>query len=95
MHRDPDEVMCIISDVNIIIAEARPDLQGGRICAWEAVQSGIHTSVCVDAAVGHVLTNNNIGCVIVDAQRVAANGDVAANIGTLTVCAAAAKHIQC
>ena len=95
MHHDPDKIMCMFSVVDIIIAEARPDLQGGRICAWEAVQSGIHTSVCVDAAVGHVLTNNKIACVIVDAQRVAANGDVAANIGSLTVCTAAAISIQC
>lgn len=78
--------------VKVIIAEARPDMQGGRVCAWEAASCGLSTSVCVDAAVGHVVTQDLIDVVVVEAQKVAANGDVAANIGVFTIAAVCQHH---
>lgn len=77
-------------DVKITIAEARPDLQGARVGAWEAAKCKLSTKICVDGAVGHLVQRKAVDAVIVEAQRVAANGDTAGNIGTYMVVAAPA-----
>jgi methylthioribose-1-phosphate isomerase len=56
--------------VKVIVAESRPDMAGGRICAWEAAKCGVSTSVCVDAAVGHVISTGLVDAVLVEAHTV-------------------------
>ena len=68
--------------MSVVIAESRPDLAGGRVGAYEALKSGVKTTVCTDAAVGHVISQRMVDAVFVDAIKVAGNGDVAGNTGT-------------
>ena len=60
----------------------RPFLQGARLTAWELQQDGIETTLITDNMAGHFLKSGRIGCVVVGADRIAANGDVANKIGT-------------
>ncbi len=69
----------------VLITETRPFLQGARLTAWELVQLGIPTDLIVDSAAGYMLARGEVGCVIVGADRIAANGDVANKIGTYTL----------
>ena len=78
--------------VKLTIAEARPDLQGARVGAWEAAKAKLKPRVCVDGAVGHLVQSRAVDAVVVEAQRVAANGDAAGNIGTYMVGAPPAAH---
>lgn len=71
--------------VSVVIVEARPDMAGGRVGAYEALKSGIKTAVCADSAVGHVLQQKLVDCVIVDAMKVAGNGDAACAAGTYQI----------
>jgi methylthioribose-1-phosphate isomerase len=68
--------------VDVFAGETRPFLQGARLTAWELMQDGIPTTVITDNMAGHFLKSGRIGCVIVGADRIAANGDVANKIGT-------------
>jgi methylthioribose-1-phosphate isomerase len=68
--------------IDVLADETRPFLQGARLTAWELQQDGIPTSVITDNMAGHFLKSGEIGCVIVGADRIAANGDVANKIGT-------------
>lgn len=67
---------------HVMVTETRPLLQGARLTAWELVQLGIPTDLIVDSAAGSVLASGEVKCVIVGADRIAANGDVANKIGT-------------
>ena len=69
----------------VVITETRPFLQGARLTSWELVQLGIPTDLIVDSAAGSVLARGEVGCVIVGADRIAANGDTANKIGTYTL----------
>ena len=69
----------------VFATETRPLLQGARLTAWELVQLGIPTHLIVDSAVGSVMAGGSVGCVVVGADRIAANGDVANKIGTYNV----------
>ncbi len=71
--------------VEVFADETRPFLQGARLTAWELQRDGIPTTVITDNMAGHFLRSGRIGCVIVGADRIAANGDVANKIGTYTV----------
>lgn len=71
--------------IRVIASETRPLLQGARLTAWELVQSNIDVTLIVDSARGHVLANEKVDCVIVGADRIAANGDVANKIGTYSL----------
>ena len=66
----------------VLVTETRPFLQGARLTAWELVQLGIPTDLIVDSAAGSFLARGEVGSVIVGADRIAANGDVANKIGT-------------
>lgn len=66
----------------VYATETRPLLQGARLTTWELVQMGIPTTLIVDSAAGSLLAAGEIGCVVVGADRIAANGDVANKIGT-------------
>lgn len=69
-------------NIDVFADETRPFLQGARLTAWELQQDGIPTSLITDNMAGHFLKSGIIGCVIVGADRIAANGDVANKIGT-------------
>ena len=71
--------------IDVFADETRPFLQGARLTAWELQQDGIATTVITDNMAGHFLHSGRIGCVVVGADRIAANGDVANKIGTYSV----------
>ena len=62
--------------------ETRPWLQGARLTAWELVRDGLPVSLVVDGAAAHLMARGKVQWVIVGADRIAANGDVANKIGT-------------
>lgn len=68
--------------IDVFADETRPFLQGSRLTAWELQQDGIATTIITDNMAGHFLHSGRIGCVVVGADRIAANGDVANKIGT-------------
>jgi methylthioribose-1-phosphate isomerase len=78
--------------VNVVAGETRPLLQGSRLTAWELSRAGIPTTVITDGMVASRLRRGDIACVIVGADRIARNGDVANKIGTYTVALAARSH---
>jgi methylthioribose-1-phosphate isomerase len=71
--------------IDVIATETRPLLQGARLTAWELMQDGIPVTLITDSMAGHFLSRQKINCVIVGADRIAANGDVANKIGTYTL----------
>jgi methylthioribose-1-phosphate isomerase len=68
--------------IDVFADETRPFLQGARLTAWELQQDGIPTTIITDNMAGHFLRSGRIGCVVVGADRIAANGDVANKVGT-------------
>jgi len=68
--------------VHVFVDETRPRLQGARLTAWELHQLGIPFTLIADNAAGHFMRTGKIDIVLVGADRVAANGDVANKIGT-------------
>jgi len=72
--------------------ETRPFLQGARLTAWELVRDGIETTVITDGMVGSLMQSGRVDVVVVGADRIAANGDVANKIGTYTVAVLAREH---
>lgn len=67
---------------DVFHTETRPFLQGARLTAWELVKLGIPATMVVDSAAGLMLRQGSVGCVVVGADRIAANGDTANKIGT-------------
>jgi S-methyl-5-thioribose-1-phosphate isomerase/methylthioribulose-1-phosphate dehydratase len=79
--------------VDLVVAtETRPLLQGARLTAWELREAGIPHRVCVDSAAAALMAQGAVDCVVVGADRIAANGDVANKIGTYALAVAAARH---
>src|SRR5690348_6962090 len=78
--------------VDVFADETRPFLQGARLTAWELQRDGIETTLITDNMAGHFLKSGRIGCVIVGADRIAANGDVANKIGTYGVAVLAKEN---
>jgi len=78
--------------IHVYADETRPFLQGSRLTAWELVKDGIPTTVISDNMSGALMRLGKIGAVIVGADRIAANGDVANKIGTYTVAVLAKEH---
>ena len=72
--------------------ETRPLLQGSRLTAWELMQAGIDVTLICDNMAGHVMKLGKVQCVIVGADRIAANGDTANKIGTYGVSILAKEH---
>ena len=72
--------------------ETRPWLQGARLTAWELVQDGIPVTLLVDAAASYLLKQGAVRWVIVGADRIAANGDLANKIGTYNLAVSARYH---
>jgi methylthioribose-1-phosphate isomerase len=78
--------------IDVFADETRPFLQGARLTAWELQQDGIATTLITDNMAGHFLRSGRIGCVVVGADRIAANGDVANKIGTYSVAVLAKEN---
>ena len=78
--------------ITVIADETRPFLQGSRLTAWELQQDQIPTILICDNMAGYLMAKGAIDAVIVGADRVAANGDVANKIGTYTVAVLANQH---
>jgi methylthioribose-1-phosphate isomerase len=71
--------------VDVFADETRPFLQGARLTVWELQQDAIPTTLITDNMAGYFMKSGRIGCVVVGADRIAANGDVANKIGTYSV----------
>jgi len=78
--------------ISVIADETRPFLQGGRLTAWELQKENIPVTLICDNMAGYLMSKGEIDCVIVGADRIAANGDVANKIGTYTVAVLAKEH---
>jgi methylthioribose-1-phosphate isomerase len=78
--------------IDVFADETRPFLQGARLTAWELQQDGIATTLITDNMAGHFLHSGRIGCVVVGADRIAANGDVANKIGTYSLAVLAKEN---
>jgi methylthioribose-1-phosphate isomerase len=78
--------------IEVFVDETRPFLQGSRLTAWELMKDGISTTLIADNMAGAMMRLGKIGAVIVGADRIAANGDVANKIGTYTVAVLAREH---
>ena len=78
--------------VDVFADETRPFLQGARLTVWELQQDGIPTTLITDNMAGHFLKSGRIGCVVVGADRIAANGDVANKVGTYGVAVLAREN---
>ena len=76
----------------VIATETRPLLQGSRLTTWELMQDNIPVKLVVDGAVGHLFQRREITAVVVGADRIAANGDVANKIGTYGIAILAKAH---
>lgn len=79
-------------EVLVHVTETRPRLTGARLTAWELEQAGIPHVVVADGAAGWLLEAGRIDIVLVGAERIAANGDVSAEIGTYPLAVLAARH---
>jgi methylthioribose-1-phosphate isomerase len=77
---------------NVFADETRPYLQGARLTAWELAQDGIPTTLIADNSAGHLMSKGEVDAVVVGADRIAANGDVANKIGTYTVAVLAREN---
>ena len=78
--------------IHVYADETRPFLQGSRLTAWELMKDGIPTTVISDNMAGAMMRQGKIGAIVVGADRIAANGDVANKIGTYTVAVLAREH---
>lgn len=78
--------------VAVIADETRPFLQGSRLTAWELNKDNIPVTVITDNMAGHVMKQGKVDCVVVGADRIAANGDAANKIGTYMVAVLARQH---
>jgi methylthioribose-1-phosphate isomerase len=78
--------------IAVFADETRPFLQGARLTAWELVRDGIETTVITESMAGPLMRAGEIDLVVVGADRIAANGDVANKIGTYTVAVLAREH---
>jgi len=78
--------------IDVFADETRPFLQGSRLTAWELQQDNIPTTLITDNMAGHFLRSGRIGCVVVGADRIAANGDVANKIGTYSLAVLAKEN---
>lgn len=79
-------------NIKMYVDETRPLLQGARLTTWELQQAGVDTTLITDNMAGHVMSQGKIDFVIVGADRIANNGDVANKIGTYSVAVLANHH---
>lgn len=79
-------------NLHVYASETRPLLQGARLTTWELMQDGIAVTLVTDGMVGHLMQQRKVDVVIVGADRIAANGDVANKIGTYGLAVLARAH---
>jgi len=79
-------------NIDVFADETRPFLQGSRLTIWELQHDNIPATLITDNMAGHFLHSGRIGCVIVGADRIAANGDVANKIGTYSLAVLAKEN---
>ena len=77
---------------HVWVGETRPLLQGARLTAWELGQAGVPFQVVTDSSAGALMARGLVDAVMVGADRIAANGDVANKIGTYTLAVLAERH---
>ena len=78
--------------ISVIANETRPYLQGARLTAFEMVQEGIPVTLITDSMAGHLMSKGEVDVIVVGADRIAANGDVANKIGTYQLAVLAKRH---
>jgi methylthioribose-1-phosphate isomerase len=78
--------------VSVFATETRPLLQGARLTAWELREEGVPVTLITDSMTGYFMQQKKIDCVVVGADRIAANGDVANKIGTYTLAVLAKEN---
>jgi len=78
--------------ISAFVDETRPLLQGARLTAWELTQAGIPATLICDSMAGWVMHEGKVDCVVVGADRIAANGDTANKIGTYALSVLAREH---
>ena len=78
--------------VHVFVDETRPFLQGSRLTAWELQQMGVPMTLITDNMAGHFMSRGQVDLVLVGADRIAANGDVANKIGTYSLAVLAREH---
>jgi len=77
---------------SVLADETRPRLQGAKLTAWELLQEGIPCRIQVDSAAAWMMAQGEVDAIIVGADRIAANGDVANKVGTYMLALAAKEH---
>ena len=80
------------SQLEVLVPETRPYLQGARLTAWELHEEGIPLTLITDNMVGHFMKTGAVGAVVVGADRIASNGDTANKIGTYGIAVLAREH---
>ena len=78
--------------IEVLADETRPFLQGARLTVWELMEDNIPVKLITDNMSGFFMKNNQVDVVVVGADRIAGNGDVANKIGTYMVAVLAQKH---
>jgi methylthioribose-1-phosphate isomerase len=78
--------------IHVWVDETRPYLQGARLTAWELLQAGIRHTLITDNMAGHFMSRGRVDIVLVGADRIAANGDVANKIGTYSLAVLAREN---
>ncbi|MBZ5502137.1 MAG: S-methyl-5-thioribose-1-phosphate isomerase [Acidobacteriia bacterium] len=78
--------------IEVLVPETRPYLQGARLTAWELHEDGIPLTLITDNMVAHFLKTGGVGAVVVGADRIARNGDTANKIGTYGIAVLAREH---
>jgi len=78
--------------IKVMATETRPVLQGARITTWELKKAGVPVTLITDSMAGYFMQRGEINCVIVGADRIAANGDTANKIGTYTLAVLAKEN---
>jgi methylthioribose-1-phosphate isomerase len=79
-------------NISVVVNETRPYLQGARLTAWEMVQEQIPATLITDNMAGHLISRGEVDVIVVGADRIAANGDVANKIGTYSLAVLAKRH---
>jgi methylthioribose-1-phosphate isomerase len=79
-------------DLHVLVDETRPFMQGSRLTAWELQEAGVPLTLITDNMAGYFMRRGEVDCVIVGADRIVANGDVANKIGTYGVAVLARAH---
>ena len=78
--------------IKVFATETRPLLQGARLTTWELKKAGIPVTLITDSMAGYFMSRGEVDCVIVGADRIAANGDTANKIGTYTLAVLAKEN---